>query len=50
MLDKIYVKFSYAVTLFTSQDLSREQWIGVSVVVLGLGFVMMRGFGSRTKY
>jgi hypothetical protein len=30
--------------------LDREQWIMVSVLVLVLGLVCMRGFGSRTNY
>jgi len=50
MLDFIFSKFAYAVTICTNQNLSREQWIGVSVVVLGAGLMAMRGFGSRTKY
>ncbi|MFM2093188.1 MAG: hypothetical protein RIS70_312 [Planctomycetota bacterium] len=50
MLDFIFSKFAYAVTICTNQNLSREQWIGVSVIVLGAGFMAMRGFGSRTKY
>ena len=30
--------------------LDRQQWIIISVLVLGLGFVCMRGFGSRNNY
>ena len=30
--------------------LDRQHWIIISVVVLGLGFMCMRGFGSRNDY
>jgi hypothetical protein len=30
--------------------LDRHQWIALSVLVLVLGFVCMRGFGSRNNY
>jgi len=30
--------------------LHREHWIAISVVVLLLGLVCMRGFGSRQNY
>lgn len=31
-------------------QLDRQQWILLSVVVLMLGLVTMRGFGSRNNY
>ena len=31
-------------------QLHREHWIALSVVVLILGLICMRGFGSRTNY
>jgi hypothetical protein len=30
--------------------LHREHWIAISVVVLVLGLICMRGFGSRNNY
>jgi hypothetical protein len=30
--------------------LDRHQWIGISVLVLVLGLITMRGFGSRSNY
>jgi hypothetical protein len=37
------------VTHYAGQ-LSRHEWIAVSVVILILGLVCMRGFGSRNNY
>ena len=37
------------VTRYAGQ-LDRQQWVIVSVLVLGLGLVTMRGFGSRNNY
>ena len=31
-------------------QLDRQQWIVLSVLVLGLGLITMRGFGSRNNY
>jgi hypothetical protein len=31
-------------------SLDRQQWIFVFVAALVMGFICMRGFGSRTKY
>ena len=31
-------------------QLDRQQWIIVSLLVLVIGMVSMRGFGSRTNY
>ena len=31
-------------------SLDRTQWIWLSIVVVVVGFVCMRGFGSRTNY
>lgn len=31
-------------------QLQREHWIAISVVVLVLGLICMRGFGSRNNY
>jgi hypothetical protein len=30
--------------------LDRQHWVVLSVLILGLGLIMMRGFGSRTNY
>lgn len=30
--------------------LDREHWIVISLVVLVMGIIFMRGFGSRTNY
>jgi hypothetical protein len=30
--------------------LDRQHWIIISVLVLGVGFMCMRGFGSRNNY
>lgn len=40
-----------AVLRFTHDlNLSREQWIAISVVVVVVGAVSLRGFGSRKNY
>ena len=31
-------------------ELDRQQWVVLSVLVLGLGLLTMRGFGSRNNY
>ena len=31
-------------------SLDREQWIVVFVAALAMGFMCLRGFGSRSKY
>jgi hypothetical protein len=33
-----------------ANSLERQHWILISVVVLGVGLVCLRGFGSRTNY
>ena len=33
-----------------ASSLHREHWIALSVIVLILGLVCMRGFGSRSNY
>jgi len=33
-----------------ANSLDRQHWVLLSVVVLGVGLVCMRGFGSRTNY
>jgi hypothetical protein len=33
-----------------ASHLDRQHWVLLSVVVLGLGMLCMRGFGSRTSY
>jgi len=33
-----------------ANSLDREHWVLLSVVVLGVGLVCLRGFGSRTNY
>ena len=35
---------------YAAGRLDRQQWVVLSFLVLGLGFVCMRGFGSRTNY
>jgi hypothetical protein len=35
---------------FHAGHLDRQQWIVLSFLVLALGFVCMRGFGSRNNY
>jgi hypothetical protein len=30
--------------------LDRQHWVVLSVLILGLGLLMMRGFGSRNNY
>jgi len=42
-------RFVDLVTLYAGQ-LDRQQWIAVSVLVLVLGLITMRGFGSRSNY
>jgi hypothetical protein len=32
------------------QNLDRQEWIGVFLVALTIGYFCMRGFGSRSKY
>ena len=44
-----FFKFSSAIHRQLG-DLSRTQWVMVLSVVLVIGFICMRGFGSRTKY
>ena len=48
MLDYVFRcqrAFTGAVT-----DLDSTQWFWVTVVVCAVGFICMRGFGSRTNY
>ena len=33
-----------------AHNLDRQHWIVISVVVLGVGLVCLRGFGSRNNY
>jgi hypothetical protein len=37
------------VTCYAGQ-LDRQQWVVISFLVLGLGLLTMRGFGSRSNY
>jgi hypothetical protein len=48
MPDKVW-HYVDVVTRAAAQ-LDRTHWIILSVVVLGLGLVCMRGFGSRSQY
>lgn len=43
---------AFILKMFTvsSNGLSREQWIAVSVVGLLFGIFLMKGFGSRNDY
>jgi hypothetical protein len=34
----------------TASQLDRQQWVILSILVLVLGMVCMRGFGSRNNY
>jgi hypothetical protein len=42
-------RFVDDVTRYAGQ-LDRQQWIVLSILVLGLGLITMRGFGSRNNY
>lgn len=48
MFDKVW----HYVDLVTraASHLDRQHWIILSVVVLGLGLICMKGFGSRSQY
>ena len=48
MLDKVFAYIDI-VTRHAGQ-LDRIHWVIISVVVLGLGVVCMRGFGSQQSY
>ena len=37
------------VTCYAGQ-LDRQQWVVISFLVLGLGLLTLRGFGSRSNY
>lgn len=37
------------VTRYAGQ-LNRQEWVIISILVLGLGLLTMRGFGSRNNY
>ena len=37
------------ITLYAGQ-LDRQQWVVISFLVLGLGLLTLRGFGSRSNY
>lgn len=49
MLHKLSFQIDAFVKGIMKGDLSREQWIVVSVVVLGAGFMMLRGLGGRSN-
>ena len=48
MVDRIWHYFD-VVTRFATQ-LDRQQWVILSFVVLVVGMICLRGFGSRTNY
>ncbi|MDX1946438.1 MAG: hypothetical protein SFU86_13645 [Pirellulaceae bacterium] len=48
MLDKVWLYVDQVTR--AASHLERTHWIILSVVVLGLGLVCMRGFGSRNQY
>jgi hypothetical protein len=48
MLDTVW-RYLDRLTSYTSQ-LDRQHWLILSVIVLGIGMLCMRGFGSRTNY
>jgi len=37
------------ITIYAGQ-LDRQQWVVISFLVLGLGLLTLRGFGSRSNY
>jgi hypothetical protein len=45
----LITRFIDTVTRHAGQ-LDRQQWVIVSFLVLGLGLLTMRGFGSRNNY
>jgi hypothetical protein len=42
-------RFLNVMTSYAGQ-LDRHQWLFISLLVLGLGLLTMRGFGSRSNY
>ena len=48
MLNRVW-HYAEVVTRYAGQ-LDRIHWIVLSVIVLLVGFVCMRGFGSRSNY
>jgi hypothetical protein len=50
MWNTICYKVTQTLGAISSMNLTREHWIAISIVMLGLGFFFMRGFGSRTGY
>lgn len=48
MLDRLW-HYVDVVTRHASQ-LDRQQWITLSILVLVIGLISLRGFGSRTNY
>ena len=42
-------RFLNVLTLYAGQ-LDRQQWVVISFLVLGLGLLTLRGFGSRSNY
>jgi hypothetical protein len=48
MLDRV-CHFIDSVTRSASQ-LDRQQWLVLSILVLVIGLISMRGFGSRSNY
>lgn len=48
MLDQVFSFVHYCTNQVTHLD--RTHWVWISAVVAVVGFVCMRGFGSRTNY
>jgi hypothetical protein len=48
MIDQVW-HYVYLVTRY-AERLDRQQWIAISVLVLVVGLITMRGFGSRSNY
>lgn len=48
MLDYVYQAANVATNHLNQFD--RQHWLWISVAVLALGLLCMRGFGSRTNY
>jgi hypothetical protein len=48
MIDRVW-HYVYLVTRY-AEHLDRQQWIIISVLVLVVGLITMRGFGSRNDY
>ena len=48
MLDRVFSVIHYCSSQVT--HLERTHWVLLSILVCVVGFICMRGFGSRTNY